>query len=214
MGKHKTTPRRVAKTRSTGKAKADSQPSITEDTIFQHLKLLHVRLLNLQANVAIQGGKTPDKAQIESGANLGIGTDGKNLHVNSVINILGRPDLESTDGSELQIHIEYQVVYQMLDIEPNEVLKFPQPLVRAGMLVIWPNFRETVLSITAKMGIPPLVLPMFVSGAGGMAIGGTEIKYIKTDGPPNLLSRKKATSKDRLAKANTPTQKKRIQGYH
>jgi preprotein translocase subunit SecB len=172
--------------------------SFTEDTLFQHLKLLHVRLTNLQANLEIRGGKNPSKAKIESGANVGISTNEKNLHINSVIDILGRPGWEEhdDDGSRLQIHLEYQVVFQILNIPPREFLKFPNPLITAGMLMVWPHFRETVLSLTAKMGMPPFVLPTFVSGPAGVMLGGAEMKIIESEGLPGLLSKHRSASQN------------------
>lgn len=197
------------KTKAKKSAKA-TPANVTEDNLFQHLKLLHIRLLNAQASVSIKGGKTPDKAQIQSGAGIGIGSEQKNLHVNAILDVLGRPDLENAGGSQLQIHLEYQAVFQILDTSVEELLKFPKQLVSAGMLMIWPNFRETVMYLTGRMSIPSLVLPMFVSGATGVTLGGAEIKYIPTDGPPGPIVSQDSSARDSSAK----DAQNRIQGYH
>lgn len=63
-----------------------------------------------------------------------------------------------------EIALIYQLLYAVDQLEPMEVAELPHFLGVSGFMHLWPYVRAEVQCITAKLRLPPLVLPVVVSG--------------------------------------------------
>jgi hypothetical protein len=127
----------------------------------ERLRLKHIRLLDLTSHLEIHGGKVPVQASIQYSLGVGASADG-NVHVNASLDLDGRPVEEGENSSVVKISISYQLVYEIIDGSKVEDFSEHGAVIgTAGMFVVWPYIRELVQSLTARMSIPPLILPTF-----------------------------------------------------
>jgi preprotein translocase subunit SecB len=155
MAKKKKTPSR-RRTRRATKALG-----LSRQEIFEHLKLKHVRLIDLQSHLTMRGGKVPNRAKIDCSATVGPSSDG-HVHVNAVLDVEGRP----AEGGEsvVNIKIHYQCVYSVIDAKLEQFAEHASEIATVGMLVLWPYFRELVQSLTSRMAIRAFTLPILAPG--------------------------------------------------
>jgi preprotein translocase subunit SecB len=141
--------------------KVAKKPSFAAHEFIQHLQLKHIRLIDLQSHLGIRDGKLPNKAKIECSANVGPSSDG-HIHANALLEIEGRP----ADGGEsvVQIKAHYQCVYSIIDANLEQFSEHAGEIAKLGIWVLWPFFRELVQSITSKMELPTITLPVLVAG--------------------------------------------------
>jgi preprotein translocase subunit SecB len=141
------------------------------DSPLSHLTLIHVRLVGVQANLDIREGKIPDKATIQAKVGVGQAAD-DTIHVDAAMNIVGRPsDATDDETSSIVINLHYQCVYRAEGVPADSFRDRAAELATPAMLIMWPHIRELVQSITGRMAIPPLLLPMFVVGSPGKGKG-------------------------------------------
>lgn len=129
-------------------------------TLFEHLHLRHIRLIDLVSHLEIRDGKIPSFAAIESAATVGQSPDGR-LIVDMTLNLKGRPADAEAESSSVVIDVHYQCVYDIADAEANQFKPFAAEIAKVGMLILWPHVRELVQSVTSRMSLPAFVLPVF-----------------------------------------------------
>jgi hypothetical protein len=164
----------MAKKTAKGKARAVRRkaPSITDSTVFQHLKLNSVRLVTLDAKLDIKDGKVPVHAKIQALPKCGPTADGKKMLAILEVEIVGRPEGagDDDDCSTVRIKANYQCVYEIVGVKADDIAPHAVAVANTGMLVIWPYLRELANSISTKMAIPPIVLPMFVPAQASLEV--------------------------------------------
>lgn len=147
------------------KAKAESiSDRIEKDStkVFDYLELASVRLIDLQAKLNIPSGKAvPPKSKIESTVSVGVAPDQPNVLVDAYLQVGSEP--EFGDASTLTIQIHLQCVYAIKGARADELKNGGSALATTGMLIMWPHFRELVQSLTSRMGLLPVTLPMFLA---------------------------------------------------
>jgi hypothetical protein len=143
-----------------------------EDNPLQHLTLIGVRLISVQANVDIRGEGVPDRGKIQAQVSIGQSQQ-DNIHVDGRVRVLGKPKdaPDDEDSSSVSIDLHYQCVYRPEGVSAESLKDQAEKLAIPGMLVMWPHFRELVMSLTGRMGIPSLILPMFAVGPVGTGKG-------------------------------------------
>lgn len=164
----KTPVKKSAKTQQRKSLKIDQPILPTKkrgESPLAHLTLIHVRLIGVQAKLDIREGQIPDKANVQAQVGVGSGAD-NTIHVDAVMRILGRPqDAGDDEASSIEMNIHYQCVYRPEGVSAESLKNKAEELATPAMLVMWPHIRELVMSITGRMAIPPLILPMFTVGA-------------------------------------------------
>jgi hypothetical protein len=175
-------------------ASAPAQPDsvskkVTEENVFEFLKLEHLRLINQSSELSIAGPKLPVKAEIEARSGVGVSHNKKNIHVNVILDVTARP--EEDEGADvgkgtslLKFHIQYQCVFVLNGATPDEILEHVNKLANVGTLMVWPHLREMIQYLCGRMQLPALILPMFVTTAKGSSIGGTKIELQQIPIPP------------------------------
>lgn len=131
-------------------------------TLFDKIELVHTRLLDFHSHIEIRNGEVPSEAKIQNFTEIGVNEEEDALHVNVSLTVDGRPEGGGERSSLLQIAAQYQCVFELRNTSLTELEPYAQAIASTGTLVAWPFLRELVHSITAKMGIPPFSLPMFV----------------------------------------------------
>lgn len=164
------TPRATAKPRAKKKVakakskKGSSRKKISAENLFDFLSLRNVRLLSIDAKVQLVSDELPPKPTVSLEAGAGISPDNQ-LHVNSSLGVAaGSPD---ADSSYFGINAIYQCVYSVEGIDPQQIAEASEvneALVSNGVFVAWPYFRDLVQSTTTRMGLPPVVIPVFSTG--------------------------------------------------
>jgi hypothetical protein len=144
------------------KAKPSSAGKETASAaIWDRLELIHVRLINLQAELEIKGGQMPDEAHTQT--TFGIGPAGDSmLHVNGFLTVLGIPKDAPESGSVMKLNAVYQCVYRITEGTAEDFKPHAEAICATGGLVMYPHMRELVQTITSRMSIIPYILPMYV----------------------------------------------------
>lgn len=114
--------------------------------------------------IGLTGGcaKSPDHAQ----------------HIRTIVElkVAVRPEGDAS-RQVATVTCKYVLEYRVLDAARFEQIDKDDPdlngMMRVAVHMSWPFARETVLSATSKMGLPPLVLPSITFGADGtLRVGG------------------------------------------
>jgi preprotein translocase subunit SecB len=148
------------KTAKTGRRKVAS--NVRADNVFEYLKLTNVRLVSLSTELVLHAGKLPVHAKIRAKPNAGISSDGTHLNGNVELEVISKPDGEEDveDTSTATIKAHYQCVYEIHGATSGEIAPHGEIIANTVMYVAWPYLRELCNSLTNKMGLPPVTLPM------------------------------------------------------
>jgi hypothetical protein len=85
----------------------------------------------------------------------------------------------------MEIKAQYQCVYAIVDAELEQFAEYANEIGKMGIWLAWPFFRELVLSITSKMLIPVVTLPVLVQGGKAQHVA----TFDDEAGPaPNIVS--------------------------
>jgi len=135
---------------------------IAPEKVFEFLKLTSVRLVSVTARLDIVGGKIPVHAQIKASPGAGVSQDGDRILGNVELEAIGKPEGEEQSGdcSTVRINAHYQCIYAVHDAEMDDIIPHIEVVANTVMYVAWPYLRELCNSLTNKMGIPPITLPM------------------------------------------------------
>jgi hypothetical protein len=63
-----------------------------------------------------------------------------------------------------EFRMAYTVIYESKELTAEQLLDVPHYLGVCGFLHLWPYVRAEIQCLTAKLRLPPLVLPVIVSG--------------------------------------------------
>lgn len=154
----------MAKKKAAKKTSAPRVPrrQLSPETVFNHLRLNAVRLISVDANLFIRDGKAPVEAQIKAMPSAGATPDGKRINANVMIEVVGKPAGETSDDcSTVKINAHYQCVYNVENAAIEDITPHGVVIANTAMLVAWPYLRELCSSLTTRMAIPPITLPMY-----------------------------------------------------
>src|SRR5436190_13578499 len=140
----------------------------SERNPFLHLALMAVRLIDLTAKLEIKGGKLPENPKLETHISVGPSLEPGKILVDSTLSLDAK---SSEDESTLKIVVHFQCIYHAEGIEVSELESVGNVIGKGALLIMWPHFREVIQSITSKMAIKPIVLPMFLTDAPGAGSG-------------------------------------------
>lgn len=74
------------------------------------------------------------------------------------------PSKSSKPQRLAEFHVSYTIVYAAKDLNGEQLRDLPHYLGVSGFLHFWPYFRADIQALSAKLRLPPLVLPTIVSG--------------------------------------------------
>jgi hypothetical protein len=155
----------MAKKKASKAIAKDSVPktgAIRVEKVFEHLTLTSVRLVNVTADLRILDGKVPNHAEISAVPNAGVSNDGTTVHGNVMLTVTGKPmgAVDGEDCSTVKIQAQYQCVYTPVDVAADQFMPHREAIANGIMFVVWPYLRELCYSLTGKMGIPPITMPL------------------------------------------------------
>jgi hypothetical protein len=180
MAKKRTT---RATTKSTSKP-SRTKPRSDDFNVLEHLTLKNVRLIEVTAKLEVVDGKLPNKSAIESNVTIGPSEAKGIILVDGFVKITGHPANSPDSSSILLISTHFQCVYRPESLAVEDCEKQLQVIAQAGMVIMWPHFREVIQSISGRMGLTPIVLPMFLSKAKGDGKG----RHITLSEKPEKMS--------------------------
>ena len=155
----KRTPKKVARTPK--KIRASSAARAAQ----KHVGSVHLRFIRLVDSVTkiiVSNGESPTEVKIELKAGHAIREDGDlhviGVHVNATVVGLP-PGLAELDDkkSHLMITAHFECQYGSPVPLDDEGLKILDGI---GINVAWPLAREFILDMSARMGMPPILLPL------------------------------------------------------
>jgi preprotein translocase subunit SecB len=147
--------RRTAPPRSTPKKKPAKQRILQKD-LPNYLRVSNVRLLGIESGLQIEGGKPPEKLNIDGKMQVGPNVDGTSINVNAILLLEGLPKDEAGESasSRLSIKAVYQCVFHVRGAEIDTFSEHSEHLAAVGYNILLPYMRELVHSITSRMGYP------------------------------------------------------------
>jgi hypothetical protein len=153
-----------------------------ESSVFEHLTLKNVRLIELNTQLNVKDGKLPNKPVMESHVTVGPSQSSEpTILVDGFLKLEAHPEGGDEDSSTLIIQIHYQCVYGVVDGKAEDYSDKSNQLAAGGMFVMWPHFRELIHSLTGRMTIPPIVIPMFTAGPAGKGKGNRVTLFLQED---------------------------------
>jgi preprotein translocase subunit SecB len=134
------------------------------------IRLAAVRLISLNTDIQLKGGTIPTRAQIVTEVSTAVSTDRHHIQVNANVRVVGRPTLESFEDpnpeeSVLNLSLHYQAVYGLKDdSDPIKLVEDNgQDIAAMGIHMLWPYVRSIVQSTTLAMGLPPIMVPIYIA---------------------------------------------------
>jgi len=138
----------------------------TAQNVFEHLRLVMVRLVDLNAKLDVRDSAPPSqKTKLTTSVSIGPADNQPFLLVDGNVVIESLADDDSPSGATVSVHL--QAVFGLEGAKAEELEHGADAIAASGMLVMWPHFREIVQSTTSRMGMPAVVLPMFAAASGG-----------------------------------------------
>jgi preprotein translocase subunit SecB len=119
--------------------------------------LIMLVLKKCSANVVLR-----DRVPTELSQQIQVGGSGdpksNRLHFEIAVSLTGGSEKDKTHS--LSIRAEYQIVLQVADNLAIDEELHAEIGRRTGLNLVWPYWRELVNSLTSRMGVTPLVLPL------------------------------------------------------
>jgi hypothetical protein len=137
-------------------------PAVKDDRIFDHLKLIVVRLVEISAKLDIRGSEPPPESSVQTRVSLGTTDDASKLLADAVLTVASPSSDTGETLSSLKITLQLQCVYEVAGATSATIETSAERIAASSMLIMWPHFREILQSTTARMGLPPIVLPLFM----------------------------------------------------
>jgi hypothetical protein len=143
-------------------------PKKAVENPFNRLALTGVRLLAVESQFQMKGGKLPTEFVISSETGVAESSTPGNIHVVVTASVEGRPKdaAEGDDSSIARVSAVYQCVYSAPEVDLTSYIAQAPAICANGMLVAWPYLRELIHGLTARMGIPPFTLPVMLLQPG------------------------------------------------
>jgi hypothetical protein len=116
-----------------------------------------------------------------------------------VLTIEAQPASKSSKAQPIaEFHVSYMLLYAAKDLSDEQLEDVPHYVGVSGFLHFWPYLRAEIQCLSAKLRLPPLVLPTIVSGHAADRVSVSSAKEAKkTAKTPALRPRRKATKKPR-----------------
>jgi hypothetical protein len=116
-----------------------------------------------------------------------------------VLTIEAQPASKSSKAQPVaEFHVSYMLLYAAKDLSDEQLEDVPHYVGVSGFLHFWPYLRAEIQCLSAKLRLPPLVLPTIVSGHAADRVSVSSAKKAKkTAKTPALRPRRKATKKPR-----------------
>ncbi|MFA7235883.1 MAG: hypothetical protein WC058_03375 [Phycisphaeraceae bacterium] len=132
------------------------------EAVASAVDIIEVRLLATRAKQKLVDGQRPKTVRLGRGTNTTIDRKKNNISV-SIRFVLDGAENESTSWDETPLRIEATFglsykVRRMDDFNDEQMRAFGEI---NGAYNAWPFWREFVYSTLARMGLPPLTLPVF-----------------------------------------------------
>jgi hypothetical protein len=139
-----------------------TQPQRNVVRLRENCELCDIRLVESLCKQKLREGPLPDNLEIGCVARAAMSAKkGKIIYFPTLVAI-ARYDDSSDSESPLMIQAKYRVEYDLTenisDADERELQEFVH---NAGNLHVWPYFRELVHSMTCKMGLPGLTIPLY-----------------------------------------------------
>jgi preprotein translocase subunit SecB len=162
----------MAKKKSGPKIARRKEKAAKEDAairVFDHLKLVNVRLIGTEAKLVIRGDK-PSRYTVQFTCAVAESTTADHVHANSAVEVEGVPPEGSDSQSNALVKAEYQCVFLVEGIERSKLREHGTEIASVSAMMAWPYLRELIHSTTAKMGLSPFALPTLQRTADGLVI--------------------------------------------
>jgi hypothetical protein len=140
--------------------RAETSPLVLAASVSDRVQIRNVRCVDLRATCDLQGKPGPLAVEYVAEASATADAEGARILVYAVFGMQAGP--ENVPGSVLvQVKAKLELAYdcqRVEDFNSGTLKSFAQ---LNGIYNAWPYWREIVQSLVARMGLPPLVVPVF-----------------------------------------------------
>lgn len=157
--------KKVSKKASQKAARKRAPSPETKESVFENLTLKGIRLIKVQSELQITDGKVPIETEVEMKGSCGPSADMKAILVDGFVATISRPKEPGENPSILRIQVHYQAVYHTAEnVEVESFAPRAEELCTFGMMAMWPYIRELIQSISLRMTVPAITLPIILTG--------------------------------------------------
>jgi preprotein translocase subunit SecB len=134
--------------------------SKAEKQLLPKLHLKGIRLIGVNSVVSIRKNEHPTEASIKTSATVGGADDPSVIFVEILLDVDAKAPSGGDDCSTLKLVAHYQCIYNVAKGERDRLASFAETIADVGVRVAWPYLREFVHSLTIRMGLSPITLPL------------------------------------------------------
>lgn len=164
-------------------------------SVAKKLSIRQVQLVDCEAKQSLREGKLPRQTKIQIQCSSAYDDEKKTVVVDLDFTLVAHYKDSSPDDTPLQIRAKYQLIYMTKKAEkftPEQLGGFTQLSATSD---VWPYWREFIQSMTTRMGLPPLTVPLFSSSS---------VEAVETKPAKKKASRSKPKSTTRTKAAPKP----------
>ena len=149
--------------------KKKSQKKAPEN-LANYFGIVGVRLCESHCLLSLDGGEFPKQIKINITVAYNVQKETKGVIIRCACEVSTLK--EGDKPPAISIRAAYECLYQAKSAKAFSSVADAVPALSASaQFHAWPYLRRHIHQTTLDMGVPPIVLPMFVPGAGGQAIG-------------------------------------------
>jgi len=160
--------------------------------VSNRVEIHDVCLVETRARKALVDDRLPEQLELQIGVKVrSEATKGKGCGITVVVefDLAGRYTDVDSKVAPLQIAATFQVEYTLGSLEgiKSENIKAFAEL--NGVYSAWPYWREYAQSVTVRMGLPPIPVPVYRTGEGKYLLGKAIAKPTKKTGQPKTTKK-------------------------
>ena len=141
--------------------------------VSRRVQIIDVELIETSAHRRLTRGSLPDQLEISVDPHVSVEDESRNILVDVDFRLDARYADENAPQEPLQIRAVFRLTYRADSLEGLHNENYSAFGETNGVYSAWPYWREYVQSVTGRMGLPGLVIPVFRLGTGGKASAAT-----------------------------------------
>lgn len=134
--------------------------TIPAEKIFEHLKLINIRLVELHTKLELISGP-PSGYEINFTCGVAESSDGKNILANIYLEVLSTSS-DPNSKTVVEIKPTYQCVYKSDGVNHEVLRPHGNGIAAVSAMASWPFLRDLVHSLTGRMSLPAFTMPMLI----------------------------------------------------
>jgi hypothetical protein len=162
-------------------------------SVAARIQIQSIRLVETSAKQSLAKDRLPTTMNMMVQASSEVDTKRHTLFVRVKFGLLGRYEESDTGEAPLHIKAEFLIVYNLTTAEGLTQENYEAFAELNGVHNGWPYWREYVQSVSARMGFPPIAIPVYrVLSSGSQA---SEPKAVEKARKPPAKGKRRSSAK-------------------